>query len=120
MFGQFLLVGVGGAAGAMLRFLVSVLIGSHLFPWATLIINIAGALAIGALWAACSGSDWFDSWGRLILVTGLLGGFTTYSAFSLETVNLLHEGRFSAAGVYVFGTLIGCLAACWFGYRWLN
>ncbi len=114
-----LLVGLGGAAGAVLRYTIGLAVGVHLFPYATLIINIAGSMLIGAFWAGCSGHEWFEQWGRLLLVTGVLGGFTTFSAFSLEAIHLLQEGRVLMAFVYVLGTLVACLAGCWLGYRWL-
>ena len=114
-----LLVGLGGAIGAMLRYGLGTLLGAHMFPYATLIINIAGSVLIGALWAGCAASEWFEQWGRFLLVTGLLGGFTTYSAFSLEVVALVQDARYAAAGTYVLVTLTGCLAGCWLGYRWL-
>ncbi len=114
-----LLVGLGGAAGAVLRYTVGLMVGVHLFPYGTLIINIAGSMLIGAFWAGCSGHEWFEQWGRLLLVTGVLGGFTTFSAFSLEVVHLLNAGRMLAASAYVVGTFVGCLAGCWLGYRWL-
>lgn len=81
-----LLVGAGGAAGSILRYLVSVAATATLgdrFPWGTLAVNIAGSLAIGVL-ASLTVQDAV----RLLVVTGLLGGFTTFSAFSLETAQL--------------------------------
>ncbi len=114
-----LLVALGGAVGATLRYTVGLAVGVHLFPYATLIINIAGSMLIGAFWAGCAGQEWFEQWGRLLLVTGVLGGFTTFSAFSLEAIHLLHDGRVLSAAAYVLGTLVACLVGCWLGYRWL-
>ena len=113
-----LAVALGGASGAVLRFAVSAAIGAHhVFPWATLAINIAGSFAIGLLWGAYGATEWFQQWGRLFLVVGLLGGFTTFSAFSLETLNLLQGARFSLATGYVAASFAGCLAAVWMGER---
>ncbi len=113
-----LVVAVGGATGAVLRYLLSALIGAHhLFPWATLAINIAGSFAIGLLWGAFGLTEWFQQWGRMLLVIGLLGGFTTFSAFSLETLNLLQGGRLMAACGYVIASLVGCLCAVYIGER---
>ena len=102
-----LLVGLGGAAGSILRHLVSLAASAALaagFPWGTLAVNAAGSAAIGALAA-------LDVQGptRLLLVTGLLGGFTTFSAFSLETAQLWQRAPWLAA-LYVAASLGGGLA----------
>jgi fluoride ion exporter CrcB/FEX len=78
-----LLVALGGATGSVLRYLVSMQAAVHLgagFPWGTLAVNVLGSAAIGLLGGMGLGGAW-----RLLLMTGLLGGFTTFSAFSLET-----------------------------------
>lgn len=102
-----LLVGLGGAAGSVLRYLVSVaanaLLGSA-FPWGTLAVNALGSAAIGALAPLA-----LQHHERLLLVTGLLGGFTTYSAFSLETAQLWHRAPWLAA-FYVAASLGGGFA----------
>ena len=116
--GSLLAVALGGASGAVLRYMLSAVIGAHhLFPWATLAINIAGSFAIGLLWGGYGHTDWFQQWGRLLLVVGLLGGFTTFSAFSLETLNLLQGGRVMAGISYVSASLLGCLCAVYIGER---
>ena len=111
-------VGIGGAAGACARFLVSTwLFVPGQFPWPTLVINIAGSLGIGVIWGLAGQQAWFDQWGRYLLVVGLLGGFTTFSAFSLEVVGLVEGGRAAQAIGYVAASLIGCVAAAWLGQR---
>jgi CrcB protein len=105
-----LLVALGGAAGSVLRFLVSVgmlgLFGAG-FPWGTLAVNVLGSAAIGV--AAGLG---LEGQARLLLVTGFLGGFTTFSAFSLEAATLF--GRSPAlAGLYVGLSIAGGLGAFW-------
>jgi len=116
--GALLAVALGGAGGALLRYGLSALIGMHhLFPWATLAINIAGSFAIGLFWGAFGTAEWFQQWGRLFLVVGVLGGFTTFSAFSLETLNLLQNGRVNAAGAYVLVSVTACLTSVWLGER---
>jgi len=111
-------VACGGAAGAVLRMLVAAAIGAHhVFPWATLAINIAGSFAIGMLWGGYGHTEWFQQWGRMLLVVGLLGGFTTFSAFSLETLNLVQHGRLVLSATYVAASLTGCLIAVFFGER---
>ena len=113
-----LLVAFGGAVGSVLRYVISMLAALHLsatFPWGTLAVNILGSGAIGLLAGVGIGGDL-----RLLLVTGLLGGFTTFSAFSLET-GLLWERHPWLAVAYVAASL-GCglvaFALClWAGRR---
>lgn len=115
---SFVVVATGGALGALLRYLVSAAIGTHLlFPWATLAINIAGSFAIGFIWGGYGHADWFQQWGRLLLVVGLLGGFTTFSAFSLETLMLMQAGKWVTGTVYVGASVLGCLLAVFVGER---
>ena len=102
-----LLVGLGGAAGSIFRHLVSVAAIAALgpdFPWGTLAVNVAGSAAIGSL-AALGQSEA----ARLLLVTGLLGGFTTFSAFSLEAVHLWQRAPWLSA-LYVAASLGGGFA----------
>jgi CrcB protein len=105
-----LMVAAGGAAGSWLRYLVArawmQAIGPHAFPWATLTVNAAGSFAMGLLagWLARFGAHG-ESW-RLLLGVGLLGGFTTFSAFSLEFALLVERGTIAAAAGYVAVTLI--------------
>ena len=102
-----LLVGLGGAVGAILRYLVSMAALAVLgggFPWATLAVNTAGSAAMGAL-----ASLGLQDNARLLLVTGLLGGFTTFSAFSLETAQLWQRAPWLAA-LYVAASIGGGFA----------
>jgi len=112
-----LYVAMGGAVGACLRYAMSLWLGGGLLPWATLATNITGSFVIGLVWGLCAGDEWFQNWGRLVLVVGLLGGFTTFSAFSLETIQLLEGGRVVPLLAYVSSTLFGCIAAVWLGLR---
>ena len=105
-------VALGGALGAVVRYLMSVAFASVPahgggFPWATLTVNLAGCLGIGLVWANWSHSSWFDDWGRAFLVVGVLGGFTTFSAFSFETLMLAEAGRWGAAAAYVLARVAG-------------
>ena len=113
-----LLVALGGAIGARGRYALSTLLFvPGQFPWATLAINIAGSLGIGVLWGIGLQQPWFELWGRHLLVVGLLGGFTTFSAFSMETVSLWEAGRPLGAVGYISASVVGCIAAAWFGQR---
>jgi len=111
-------VAAGGSLGAASRFLISTLAFSPgRFPWATLVINIAGSFGIGLLWGIGFQQPWFESWGRYFLVVGVLGGFTTFSAFSLETVGLVEGGRTPEAMAYVVASVLSCVGAAWLGQR---
>jgi CrcB protein len=104
------LVAAGGALGAAARFLaaagVARLCGDR-FPWGTLAVNVTGCLAIGLLMGALQGRE---GW-RLLLVTGFLGAYTTFSAFGGETVDLLRRDEWGRAGLYVLGSVAAGLAA---------
>jgi len=118
MIGAIFWVALGGSLGAVSRFLISTaLFVPGQFPWATLVINIAGSFGIGLLWGLGHQQPWFEQWGRYLLVVGLLGGFTTFSAFSLETVGLVEGGRWASALGYVLASVLGCVLAAWVGQR---
>ena len=102
---NFLVVAAGGAAGSVARYLLSMLAVAHLgtgFPWGTLGVNILGSAAIGV--AAGLG---LQGEARLLLVTGFLGGFTTFSAFSLETGVLLERSPVLGVGYVAASVLLG-------------
>ncbi|MBQ0149315.1 MAG: CrcB family protein [Bacteroidales bacterium] len=118
MIRNFMMVGCGGAVGAMLRYgatLACTAAGST-SELATFIINAAGSLLMGLLIGSCGQSPWL-----LMLTTGLCGGFTTYSTFSVQSVTLMQQGRWGSAALYVLGTVIVCLlsaaAGLWLGQR---
>lgn len=112
-----LAVGIGGAIGSILRYLVSLLV-KFPFPWATLIVNIAGSAILGFLVASSffSGDD--KSPIRLMLLVGFCGGFTTFSTFSLQTLNLMQAGQLLEACLNILFNLLGCLTFTFLGY-WL-
>jgi fluoride exporter len=109
---------LGGGTGACLRFLVSVAMRSpsSAFPWPTLVVNLLGCGLAGWLAARFGLSDPAHPW-RALLMVGLLGGFTTFSAFGLECVSLLQQGRHSMALAYVALSVIGGLVAVWLGFQ---
>ena len=109
-------VAAGGACGALLRYAVQSAAAGSL-PWGTFLVNVAGCLGIGALLAAFSASPWFEAVGRPFLVFGVLGAFTTFSAFSADTLVLYEQGRFGWALAYVLGTVATCLLAAYVGFR---
>ena len=110
---HWLLVFVGGGLGAMARHGVNrtvlALLGPG-FPWWTLAVNVAGSFAIGFL-AGLFGALETGHHARTFLVTGFLGGFTTFSAFSLDALTLWQRGEHSAAAFYTFGSVVLSLVA---------
>lgn len=88
------------------------------FPWGTLAVNLLGCLGIGALTGLAGGDrGWFTDNVRSLLVTGLLGGFTTFSAFGNETISLFRNGDTLTAILYVLASVLIGLAAVWTGYK---
>lgn len=111
---RWILVFLGGGLGSLLRFELGGFVQSRIgpaFPWGTFSVNAVGCFAIGVL------ATWFDEKGgagaetRLFLLAGLLGGFTTFSGFGLETFRLLEDARYLAAFGNAAGSVIVCLAA---------
>jgi CrcB protein len=105
-----ILVMLGGAVGAAARYQIGTLAPRAAFPWATLLVNIVGGLLMGLL-VAREPSDQL----RLLLGVGVLGGFTTFSAFSLETVTLMQRGAAGTALAYVAASVLGACVALWAG-----
>lgn len=110
-----LYVFVGGGLGAVLRFLLSGFVQKGLpgvFPWGTLTVNLLGCFMIGLLWSFSSRGNW-GSMATLFFIPGVLGGFTTFSSFGLESINLFQSGHWRSAIIYVSASnILGlCLAA---------
>ena len=111
-----LCVGAGGFIGAVARYLmVEYLPYGGDFPLATMLVNFLGAVVIGAVMEAVAAWPGFPANAVLFLKTGVCGGFTTFSSFSLETVNLIDRGRYAMAGAYAGGSVIACLAGVGLG-----
>jgi len=109
-----LLVALGSAAGGVARWAVAGWVDARFgpgFPWGTLLVNVLGGAAIGVA-AALIGRESV----RLLLVVGVLGGFTTFSSYSLQTMQLLQQDRLGAAAGYAIGSMLACLLACWAGW----
>ena len=115
----FLLVGAGGAIGAMGRFGFASLIGRLWpmgFPLATLLINIIGSAGMGIFIGLMA--RWLPAWqseARLFFAVGILGGFTTFSTFSLDVIVLIERGDWLQAGAYVLLSVVLCLIGLYLG-----
>ena len=117
-----LLIGTGSFIGGIFRYLLSLLVQSKTasaFPFPTFTVNIIGCFLIGIVFGFFDKGLLSHEW-KLFFATGVIGGFTTFSAFSMETFTLLKEGQFGYALLYVFGSiLLGVLATC-IAYLWVN
>jgi fluoride exporter len=112
-------IGLGGFAGTLARYLLGGLIvrwkGSATFPYETLVVNVLGCLVIGLLAALAEERGLFAGTTRTVLFIGVLGGFTTFSSFAYETVQLARDGQFLPAAASVTLQLTLGLAAVWAG-----
>ena len=117
----YLWIALGSALGGAGRYWCSGVIARHIgetFPWGTLTVNVVGSLLIGLL-ATVSEPD-----GRLLMSTtlrqffmiGVFGGFTTFSSFSLQTLNLVRDGQWVPASLYILGSVALCLVGVWLGH----
>ena len=114
---RLLWVVAAGGLGSGARYLVGLWAADRFglsFPYGTLLVNLSGCLLIGAVLQAAAAQSWNPDV-RVAVTAGFLGGFTTYSAFNLETLQLLQSGATGAAMVNIAATIIGGLAAGWLG-----
>jgi len=115
-----LIVAMGGALGSVARFKLSGWVLRQTiewkFPLGTFAVNVLGCLVIGLLAGLAVKEDYFNADIRLFLFTGIIGGFTTFSAFGLETFHLLRRGEVVIAGGYVVLSLVVGLLALWLGF----
>ena len=114
-------IGLGSALGGMARYwcsgMVAMLIGET-FPWGTLVVNVVGCFIIG-FFAAITGPDgrlFVGTLPRQFVMVGLCGGYTTFSSFGLQTLNLVNEGDWASAGLNISASVILCLLAVWVGH----
>lgn len=124
----YLLIALGGALGSVGRYACAEWVARQAgagFPWGTLCVNVIGSLVIGffATYTGPEGRAAVGAEGRLFFMTGVLGGFTTFSTFSLQTLALARDGEWLRAGGNVAASVALCLVAVWLGYllaTWLG
>lgn len=115
------LVGIGGLIGSVARYKLGGWV-LHLttlekFPWSTFAVNVSGCLAVGVLAGLVEKYDWFAADTRLFLFTGVLGGFTTFSAFGLDALYLVRRGELLTAASYAGLSVVFGIAAVWLGLK---
>lgn len=119
-----LLVGLGGFIGSVARYklggLVLHLTAQERFPYSTFTVNIAGCLVIGLLAGLTERYELFGSDTKLFLFTGLLGGFTTFSAFGLDAMLLVRRGELLVAALYAGASVILGITAVWLGLKFIS
>ncbi len=118
MIRDIVMVGIGGGAGSVLRYLTTVLLSRHMthkFPVATLAANLAGCFIIGLLLGLFQRHPNIPPHIKLFLTTGFCGGYTTFSAFAAENVHLFQSGNALTAYAYIVGSILGGLAVVWLG-----
>ncbi len=115
---QILAIAVGGAIGAVMRYWVSTgvydLLGRG-FPYGTLVVNVVGSLLMGFLYVLLLERMALSPELRAALLIGVLGAFTTFSTFSIETLNLIEQADFVKAGLNVLISVVACVGAAWIG-----
>lgn len=114
---NFLFVALGGALGAMLRYAISLIPARETFPILTLITNILGAIAIGFIVGLVSSKNEASAKTVLFWKTGFCGGFTTFSTFSLETLQLFQKKQYGFGGLYIALSCAACIFGVWAGER---
>ena len=122
---QYLVIGLGGALGSMLRFGIGTFIDSGMskgtgpiFPWGTIVVNITGCFIIGfiaTISVAGEGRIYLSPLTRSFITIGILGGYTTFSSFSLQTLTLAQAGQWGGAAANVLISVVVCLLGVWLG-----
>ena len=128
---QYLVIGLGGALGSMLRFGIGTFIDTnvqktgYIFPWGTIIVNITGCFIIGFVFtiSTAEGRMYMSPLTRNFITIGILGGYTTFSSFSWQTLTLAQSGQMWGAAANVLLSVVLCLVGVWLGAwvaGWIN
>lgn len=120
----YLAIALGGAIGALSRYGMMNLVGQvvtqsqapwNTFPWGTLLVNLLGSLAIGMVYVLFAEKMLLSAEVRALVVVGMLGAFTTFSTFSLDTILLIEQGWIGQAVLYTLASVVFCVLAVWLG-----
>ncbi len=111
-----LLVGLGGAIGSMLRYLATEIIPSNHIPYGTISVNLVGSMLLGIIFGAIAADVIINQDYVLLFGTGVLGAFTTMSAFAMDTLTL-SEDELSKTVIYITITIVGSIGFAWLGYK---
>jgi CrcB protein len=118
----YLLIALGGALGSVARYGMNSFISAQaqatMFPWGTLIVNVSGSFIIGFFYTITEPAGRLPASPniRQFFMTGICGGYTTFSSFSLQTLHLAREGEWLRAGTNTVGSVVSCLIAVWLGH----
>ncbi len=118
MIKELLFVGLGGGLGSMLRYLTTLCTNKYFqtsFPLATFLVNIVGCFLAGILIGLFGKYIWLNHELKLLLIVGFCGGYTTFSAFSVESLNLFESGNYLILGLYIIASILVSLFAVWLG-----
>jgi CrcB protein len=118
MIRNLLIIGLGGGLGSMARYLCQKWFNEtypHPFPWGTFVVNITGCFLIGLIYAASEKTSLLSPQARLLLITGFCGGYTTFSTFAFENMNLLRSGDYLYFIIYVLLSVVLGIAAVFAG-----
>lgn len=107
----------GGGVGAVMRYSVLLIFTGQSFPYATMMINLAGSFLLGILMAFTLRTEGLPDSTRLFVATGICGGFTTFSGFSGENFDLLQSGKYNLAFLYIAMSVVGGILAAWLGLK---
>ncbi|HMJ48448.1 MAG TPA: fluoride efflux transporter CrcB [Ferruginibacter sp.] len=120
MIKHLLLAGAGGGVGATLRYVVYLLFRNAAMPYPTLLINILGSFILGIILAISLKNNDLMEGTKIFLATGVCGGFTTFSAFSAENLQLIETGKIWVAMLYIALSVVGGITALWLGIKIIN
>lgn len=120
MIRNILFVGIGGAIGSMARYGTYLLTGNRSFPLGTFAVNIIGSFIIGIVLAAGLKNEAFAQNWKVFLAAGFCGGFTTFSAFTAENMQLLQNGKYMLCLVYIISSILLGITAAWLGFKIVN
>lgn len=118
----YFLIAIGGALGSVARYSMNALVSgpaqAAMFPWGTLIVNVSGSFIIGFFYTLTEPAGRLPASHntRQFFMTGICGGYTTFSSFSLQTLHLAREGEWLRAGTNTVGSVVACLIAVWLGH----